>query len=183
VEARETSRNSVKILSGGLTSGQAHRVHEKEDLEKCKSCGRRGHGKSPNFDLKKANCGAFDHKCKQCSKKGHFKDFCPMKPKKCLRILRRPGSSMEGQPVGECDPESELPCSSPWRTFVDPPEEMPMAAMASNMKALEEFVRKHYKTSAFNTCKRQHWPITARPPMKIHTPDDAVPMYCSSWRS
>ena len=81
MEARETSRNSVKILSGGLTSGQAHRVHEKEDLEKCKSCGRRGHGKSPNFDLKKANCGAFDHKCKQCSKKGHFKDFCPMKPK------------------------------------------------------------------------------------------------------
>jgi hypothetical protein len=61
---------------------------------------------------------------------------------------------------------------------VDPPEEVPMAATASNRKALEEFIRKHYKTSAFNTCKRQHLPITAGPPMKIHTPDDAVPMFC-----
>ena len=62
VEARETGKNSVKILSGGLTSGQVHKVHEK----------------------KKANCGAFDHKCKQCSRKGHYKDFCTWKknPKK-----------------------------------------------------------------------------------------------------
>jgi hypothetical protein len=57
-------------------------------------------------------------------------------------------------PVGESDPESELPCSCPRRTFMDPPEEMPMAATASNRKALEEFIRKHCKTSAFNTCKR-----------------------------
>ena len=74
VEARETGKNSVKILSGGLTSGRVHKVHEKEiggDLEKCKYCGRKGHGKSPNFDLKKANCGAFDHKCKKCSRNGH----------------------------------------------------------------------------------------------------------------
>ena len=37
VEARETGKNSVKILSGGLTSGRVHKVHEKEiggDLEK-----------------------------------------------------------------------------------------------------------------------------------------------------
>ena len=82
------------------------------------------------------------------------------------------------QPMGEYDPESELPCSCSRRTFVDPPEEMPMATTASDKKALEEFIRKHYKTSAFNTCKRQHWPITAVQPMKIRTPDDAVPMYC-----
>ena len=82
------------------------------------------------------------------------------------------------QPKGECDPESELPCSCPRRTFVDPPEEMPMAATDSNRKALEEFIRKHYKTSAFNTCKRQHWPVTTGPPMRIHTPEDALPMYC-----
>ena len=60
---------------------------------------------------------------------------------------------------------------------MDPPEEMPMAATASNRKALEEFIRKQYKTSAFNTCKRQHWPVTAGPPMRIHTPENAVPMY------
>ena len=69
--------------------------------------------------------------------------------------LRGPGSSMVRQPVGECDPESELQFSCPRRTFVDPPEEIPMAATANNRKALEEFIRKHYKMSAFNTCKRQ----------------------------
>ena len=53
-----------------------------------------------------------------------------------------------------------------------------MPARASNRKALEEVIRKHYKMSAFNTCKRQHWPVTAGPPMIIHTPEDAVPMYC-----
>ena len=60
------------------------------------------------------------------------------------------------QPKGECDPENDLPCSCPRRTFVDPPEEMPLAAEDSNRKALNEFIRKHYETSAFNTCKRQH---------------------------
>jgi hypothetical protein len=82
------------------------------------------------------------------------------------------------QPKGACDPESELPCSGPRIAFADPPEEMPMAATASNMKVLEEFLRNHYETSPFNTCKRQHWPVTAGPPMRIHTLDDAVPMYC-----
>ena len=83
VEARETGKNSVKILNGGgLMSGQANRVHEKEvtgDLGKCKHCGRKGHGKSPSFDLKKASCAAFDHKCKKCNRKGHYQDFCTWK--------------------------------------------------------------------------------------------------------
>ena len=61
---------------------------------------------------------------------------------------------------------------------MDPPDKLPMPATTSNRKALEEFIREHYKTSAFNTCKRQHWPVTAGPPMKIHTPEDAVPTYC-----
>jgi hypothetical protein len=82
------------------------------------------------------------------------------------------------QPKGECDPGSELTCSCLRRTFLDPTEEMPMATMDSNRKTMEEFIRKHYKTSAFNTCKRQHWPVTAGPPMRIHTPDNAVPKYC-----
>ena len=51
-----------------------------------------------------------------------------------------------------------------------------MAAMAGNRKTLEEFIRKHYETSAFNTCKRQHCPVTAGPPIRILTPEDAVLM-------
>ena len=60
----------------------ANRVHEKgvaEDLGKCKYCGRKGHGKSPTFDLKKASCAAFDHKCKKCNRKDHYQDFCTWK--------------------------------------------------------------------------------------------------------
>ena len=52
-------------------------------------------------------------------------DFCGQKD-----LKTRPAVT---QPSGKCDPESELPCLCPRRTFVDLPEEMPMA---SNRKAL-----------------------------------------------
>jgi hypothetical protein len=82
------------------------------------------------------------------------------------------------QPKGECDPESDLPCSCPRRVFVEPPDKLPMPATASNRKVLEEYIKNHFKAWAFNTCKRQHSPITAGPPMKIHTPPDAPRTYC-----
>ena len=81
------------------------------------------------------------------------------------------------QPKGECDPESDLPCSCPRRNFMDPPEELPMPATASNRKELEDWIKNYYKTSAFNLCKRQHWPETTGPPMKIHTAPDTTPTY------
>ena len=64
------------------------------------------------------------------------------------------------------------------RTCIQPTDNMSMSATTSNRKATEEYIREHYKTSSFNTCKRQHWPVTAKPPMKIHTPADTVPTYC-----
>jgi hypothetical protein len=82
------------------------------------------------------------------------------------------------QPEGESDPESDLPCSCQRRVFVEPPEQLPVPAMASNRKVMEEFIENNFKAGAFNTCKRQHWPITAGPPMKIHTPPDAPRTYC-----
>ena len=81
------------------------------------------------------------------------------------------------QPPGECDPESEIPCSCPRRTFTDPPTHMPMPATDSNRKALEDYLKEYFKSSAFNTCKRQSWPITAGQPMRMHTTPDAVPVY------
>ena len=82
------------------------------------------------------------------------------------------------QPKGECDPESDLPCSCPRRRFVEPPEEMPMPATTSNRIGLEDYIKEHFKAGAFNTCKRQYWPITAGPPMNIHTSSDAQRVYC-----
>lgn len=66
---------------------EVHREQEKEitgDLEKCKHCGRKGQGKSPKIDLKKASCPAFDQGCKQFSRKGQYQDICTWKkdPKK-----------------------------------------------------------------------------------------------------
>jgi hypothetical protein len=81
------------------------------------------------------------------------------------------------QPHGECDPESDLPCSCPRREFVNPPDQLLMPATTNNRKALEESIKEYNKTSSFNLCKRQHWPVTAGPPMKIHTAPDAVPTY------
>ena len=60
---------------------------------------------------------------------------------------------------------------------MNPPDQLPMPASTSNRKALEESIKEYYKTSAFNLCKRQHWPVTAGPPMKIHTAPYEVPTY------
>ena len=81
------------------------------------------------------------------------------------------------QPRGECDPESELPCSCPRRMFIDPPDKLPMPATVSNRKAMEDWIKDYYKAGAFNICKRQSWPVTAGPPMKIHTREDAPRTY------
>jgi hypothetical protein len=66
----------------------------------------------------------------------------------------------------------------PRRRFVEPPDKLPMPAKASNRKVLEDFIKNHFKAGAFNICNRQHWPIPAGPPMKIHTPHDAPHIYC-----
>ena len=49
------------------------------------------------------------------------------------------------QPPGECDPESDLPCSCPRRSFADPPDQLPMPATKSNIQALENWTRTHFK--------------------------------------
>jgi hypothetical protein len=60
---------------------------------------------------------------------------------------------------------------------MNPPDQLPMPPTTSNRKALEEYIKEHNKTSAFHLCKRQHWPVTAGPTMKIHTAPDAVTTY------
>ena len=52
------------------------------------------------------------------------------------------------QPKGECDPESELPCSCPRRVFIDPPDKLPMPATDSNKMALEDWIKEYYKAGA-----------------------------------
>ena len=80
IEAKETSLKASHTLDRNtLASGMVNQILKEkvyDNGEKCKYCGNKGHGKNPNFDLKKASCPAFSNKCKKCSRKGHYQDFC-----------------------------------------------------------------------------------------------------------
>ena len=63
--AKETGKTSLKILSGGLSSGYVSKVHENVSAhDKCEYCGKKGHGKQPSINLRKDSCPAFGTKCK-----------------------------------------------------------------------------------------------------------------------
>ena len=85
VEAKESGRKAGRYLDSGeaeVNKITGYRVSQREqqlagretvDNEvKCKFCGRKGHGGSPNFEVKKEKCIAFDKKCITCGKIGHF---------------------------------------------------------------------------------------------------------------
>ena len=76
VEARETSKTATKILGGKLTSSQVNQVQERVDLRPCNYCGKKGNGKSPNFDTRKAKFPAYGQKCTKCQRQGHYAMVC-----------------------------------------------------------------------------------------------------------
>jgi hypothetical protein len=77
VEARETGKTALKILGGKLASGQINKVQqEREDQRSCNYCGQKGHWKTPNIDLRKADCPAFGKKFTKCHQKGHYAGVC-----------------------------------------------------------------------------------------------------------
>ena len=55
---------------------------------------------------------------------------------------------------------------------------MPLPATKSNIPALERWIKNHFKSSAFNQCRHQPWPITTGKPMKIHTKPDTKSYCC-----
>jgi hypothetical protein len=63
MEARETGKTATKILGGKFTSILVNQVQERVDLRPCTYCGKKGHGKSANFDTRKAKCPAHGHTC------------------------------------------------------------------------------------------------------------------------
>ena len=46
------------------------------------------------------------------------------------------------QPLGQCDPQSQLPCQCPLRTVVDVPDSLPVATVPENRKKLEDWILK-----------------------------------------
>ena len=73
-------------------------------------------------------------------------------PKEVAILAARPlpttRKDLARQPEGECDPESNIPCSCPRRQFTDPPDRLPFPLIKSNRKALEDYIKSHYKASA-----------------------------------
>ena len=76
VEAKESGRKAGRYLDSGeaeVSKLTGYRLSEREqqladkektdDEAKCRFCGRKGHGSSPSFELKKEKCPAFDRKC------------------------------------------------------------------------------------------------------------------------
>ena len=88
IEAKESGKKAGVYLDGGdaglnKVTGykQAQREHQlgdegvKTELsgnERCRYCGRKGHGAKPSFHQKKELCPAFDKKCNSCGGVGHF---------------------------------------------------------------------------------------------------------------
>ena len=50
-----------------------------------------------------------------------------------LRVIR--------QPPGECDLDSDVPCSCPRGRFADPPDQLPIPATRNNVPALEGWIK------------------------------------------
>ena len=66
VEASENGKTSMKILAGKLSSGQVNKVQEeRQDRRSCGFCGKKGHGKNPDGDLRKADRPVFGKKYKK----------------------------------------------------------------------------------------------------------------------
>jgi hypothetical protein len=45
---------------------------DREDQRSCTYCGQKSHGKSPDINLRKADCPAHGKKCAKCHQKGHY---------------------------------------------------------------------------------------------------------------
>ena len=71
-EPSEAEVSKVTGYKAHLKEQQLAERKKAEDEVKCRFCGKRGHGGSPNFAVKKEKCSAFDKRCNTCGKIGHF---------------------------------------------------------------------------------------------------------------
>jgi hypothetical protein len=65
-------------------------------------------------------------------------------------------SDITRKPLGQCDPDSALPCSCPRRQFTDPPDVLPMPATTVNRSKLEECFQCMQKTTHAKDCRTCH---------------------------
>ena len=68
-------------------------------------------------------------------------------------------------------------CGCPIRTLPPPiPETLPFNLETANPRLIEEWILKHFASSAFNCCEHQALPLMDKsPPLKFHVEDNAKP--------
>merc|ERR1712106_108513 len=104
IETKETAKRSAGVLTdAGLASSHLHklgtqyksggentpaRIPKDESKEKCRHCGRLGHGKRANLETRKEKCKAYGVTCNKCGKTNHFEQQCLSQPGVAANNLR-----------------------------------------------------------------------------------------------
>ena len=73
--------------------------------------------------------------------------------------------------------DEECDCSCPIRTKPPPlPNALPFPATDANRATLQNWIQDRYRSSTFNTCKCQTFPLMEGPPLELHVDPEAKPI-------
>ena len=104
IETKETAKRSAGVLTeAGLASSHLNKIgtqHKSggektpaktprdEPKEKCRHCGRVGHGKRASLETRREKCKAYGISCNKCGKTNHLEQQCLSKPGVTANNLR-----------------------------------------------------------------------------------------------
>ena len=81
VEMKDTSKKATNTLDRGVMASSRDNVIGLPDCnsadrgfhhKKCGFSGKKGHGKIPNWEQKKAYCLGYNNRCRSCNTMGHL---------------------------------------------------------------------------------------------------------------
>ena len=86
------------------------------------------------------------------------------------------GSEAASHGTGTTLKQKKAPCGCLERSAVPPPpDKMPYQATEANRDKIEQWIKDHYASSAFNICEHQSLQEMTAPPVDIHFTPDATP--------
>ena len=107
---------------------------------------------------------------------GAVTDFFPAPADSSSATASSAASSASASANTPHSQEDYAPCGCPKRSVVpEPPKVMPYAATEKNRSKLDQWIRSHFASSAFNTCEHQPLQKMSGPPVDIHFLPDAEP--------
>ncbi|KAF0038000.1 hypothetical protein F2P81_010874 [Scophthalmus maximus] len=124
----------------------------------CIYCGEVGHGKTPQWRTRRAECGKT---CQKCNHQNHLN-------KVCLGSRMCRSSDGGGQPGSHGIMRLAEPLTKPTA--------LPMPATKANGEALREHLLRTYAQSTFNTCPHQTLLTMSGPPLRLMLDQDATPV-------